>query len=196
MAYKPLPPQEVLRQLLDYNPDTGILTWKARTPDMFADGRNSPEHRCEMFNRNFAGKEAFIHKNAKGYRVGSVNRSLFLAHRIIWKFVTGCDPRDQIDHINMITDDNRIANLREAEGWQNRGNTKASNRKIHSRFKGVHVARTGAYTASIMLDGKQVHLGSFRCETSAALAYDAWASKKYGEFARVNFPRGAQNGTT
>jgi len=31
----PLPDQETLMRLLDYNAETGALTWKVRTPDMF-----------------------------------------------------------------------------------------------------------------------------------------------------------------
>jgi len=36
---------ELLRQLLRYEPETGKLFWKARTPDMFQDGQKSKEHR-------------------------------------------------------------------------------------------------------------------------------------------------------
>lgn len=192
MAYKALPPQGVLRQLLDYNPDTGTLTWKPRTPDMFADGRNSPEHRCAMFNRKFAGQEAFTHVNSKGYRVGSVFQEIFVAHRIIWKLQTGSDPAEQIDHINGVKDDNRWANLREAEGWQNRGNVGKLSGPRHSRFRGVcRNTKTGAFTAAIRVNGKINHLGSFKTEEEAGRAYDRQAEMKYGEFARLNFPQGA-----
>ena len=39
MDMKPLPDQALLRQLLDYDPETGILRWKARPPEMFKEGR-------------------------------------------------------------------------------------------------------------------------------------------------------------
>lgn len=47
MAKKPLPTQETLRQLLDYDPQTGALTWKPRT------GKWS-----SRWNKRYAGKIA------------------------------------------------------------------------------------------------------------------------------------------
>lgn len=191
MAVKALPSQEVLRQLLDCSLETGLLTWRERTPDMFKPGRISPEHLCTIFNRNFAGCLAFTAKNAKGYLVGSLFRSNFLAHRVVWKWATGADPTQQIDHINGVTFDNRLENLREAHGWQNGGNRRKHKDAKHSQFRGVcRAMKTGHFTASISVEQKQVHLGSFRCEESAARAYDQMAVKKYGEFARLNFPEG------
>ena len=59
MATKPLPSQEVLRQLLRYEPETGKLFWRERTPDMFsADGRD-PEWKARNWNSKLAGREAF-----------------------------------------------------------------------------------------------------------------------------------------
>lgn len=44
--------------LLKYDPETGKLFWKERTPDMFArgSGRNSPEHNCRRWNKKLSGK--------------------------------------------------------------------------------------------------------------------------------------------
>lgn len=190
MAYKALPSQEVLRQLLRYEPETGKLFWQPRHPSQLKQtGQNSAEHRAAMFNRNFAHTEAFTCRNNKGYRAGMINQTAYVAHRVIWKMQTGSDPTAQIDHINGNREDNRWCNLREAEAWQNQGNRKKNACARYSQYRGVCVAKgTGLWTAAINLNGKQNHLGSFQSEEDAARAYDAAAHAKYGRFARLNFP--------
>ena len=52
--------------------------------------------------------------NGCGYLQIAVDRRVYVAHRMAWLYVHGIWPPAQIDHINMIRDDNRIANLRKA----------------------------------------------------------------------------------
>jgi hypothetical protein len=54
-------------------------------------------------------------------------------------------------------------------------------------FKGVQL-RNGRYIASIATGGGGGYLGSFCDPIAAALAYDAAARIRYGEFACLNFP--------
>jgi len=49
---KQLPSVETLRQLLDYDPETGILTWKPRPVEMFR------THHKRICATRYAGKEA------------------------------------------------------------------------------------------------------------------------------------------
>lgn len=95
------------------------------------------------------------------------------------------------DHRNMNTLDNRRANLRVATYSQNRCNTPArADNKVG--LKGVSLVRhSGRWRAVIGVDGRQMHLGVFDSPEEAARAYDAAASRLYGEFARLNFPAGA-----
>jgi len=96
MKLRPLPPVEVLNELLDYNPDTGILTWKISRGGWI-----------------IKGKEAG-NKTPRGYRQIKIAGKVYKSHRIIWKMVYGNDPDvDKVtDHINQVKDDNRICNLR------------------------------------------------------------------------------------
>lgn len=55
-----------------------------------------------------------------------------------------------------------------------------------SGFKGVWLDRN-KYRASIKVDGKTIHLGTFPTPEDAARAYDAKARELFGEFARTNF---------
>lgn len=99
---RPLPPVERLRELFDYDPETGHLLNRRRAgDDRFSRG----------FNSRYAGKPAGG-KHQFGFlcvRVGD-GRTCY-AHRVIWKMMTGNEP-GWIDHINADRADNRWCNLR------------------------------------------------------------------------------------
>lgn len=126
MAKKPLPDANLLRQLLDYDPETGVLTWRPRTPDMFRDGFRTAEGNCNLWNSRYAGSPAFTHLTNRGYLTGRIANRLYLAHRIIWKISYGDNP-DTVDHIDGDTLNNRIANLRSVSFVVN-----ARNRRMRS----------------------------------------------------------------
>ena len=46
------------------------------------------------------------------------------------------------------------------------------------------------WRARITYYGQRISIGNFHSEIQAALAYDEWAKKLYGEFAYLNFPQG------
>lgn len=188
MASKALPPPEVLRQLLRYEPDTGKLFWKERPVSMFTSRRYSAERNAAIWNTRFAGKEAFTALISGGYPHGSIFGIQYRAHRVIWTMVRGCEPRDHIDHINGDKADNRIENLREADASENNYNTglRAHNK---SGYKGViwHHARSN-WRAEIRANGHRRNLGYFDTPEAAARAYDEAAREMHGAFARLNFP--------
>lgn len=160
MAFKVLPEQALLRQLLDYDPETGALTWKPRSPDMCKEGRWGREHEATKFNAQYAGKVAFIKINDWGYRRGRLLGRDYLAHRIIWKWWHGTDP-DQIDHENHDTLDNRIANLRDVDSVTNSQNTKLLKTNTSGCSGVVWHARDRRWQASIRHGGRKQHLGLF-----------------------------------
>lgn len=97
------------------------------------------------------------------------------------------DPR-QVDHVNGDGLDNRKANLRLATQLQNRHNARSLGGA--SRFIGVcRVSSSATWRAQVGHDGRTEHLGCFDSEEAAARAYDAAASRLFGEFARLNFPQ-------
>ena len=124
MAKQDLPSPELLRKLLRYEPDTGKIFWRKRHASMFTDGKQSADHRCAIWNGRYAGKEAFTALDNNGYNHGQIFARMFRAHRVIWALVHGEWPKDQVDHINGVRDDNRIANLREATDAENKRNQK------------------------------------------------------------------------
>jgi len=88
----------------------------------------------------------------------------------------------EVDHKNRNTLDNRRANLRLATHADNRHNL--CSRRGGSQFKGVcYFKPAKKWRAQIA----SKHLGYFRSEETAALAYDKAAREQFGEFARTNF---------
>ncbi len=159
MATKPLPPQSLLLQLLRYDPETGKLYWRSRSPLLFVSGAHRASHVAAAWNKRFADKEAFT-ASSHGYRVGSINGSLYLAHRVIWKMNTGQEV-DALDHINGYVDDNRLANLRPIDGQGNQKNA-ALSRNNRSGVVGVGIhAPSGKWLARITSDRKTIILGYF-----------------------------------
>lgn len=189
MARKALPSQEVLRQLLRYEPDTGNLFWRERDQSFFDGKTRSALWLANNFNVNFAGKPALNYLDEEGYLRGKIFRSKVFAHRVAYALYHGAAP-DEIDHKNGIKSDNRIDNLREATHAQNNANF-ASKMGKHSIYRGVTKgARCVRFSASIRdpNEGRRIRLGSFLTQEEAARAYDAAAHRIYGEFARLNFP--------
>lgn len=115
------------------------------------------------------------------WREGGRRHRVWLARHIL-----GVERNAVVDHKNHNTLDNRRSNLRIATSRQNSYNKAKSNGKS-SLFKGV-CRRRSKWRARIFVDNKQISLGDFVDEVSAARAYDAAARRIFGEFAAVNFP--------
>ena len=155
---------EELREQLDYDPKTGVFTRRA--------------------SNNFARKIGDVagYYTDLGYRRIEIKYRSYAAHRLAWLHVYGVWPRAEIDHINSVRDDNRIANLREATRAENNRNAKTRRNKRCA--KGVDMRR-GRFRARILAQGKSIHLGYYATEEEAHAAYVAAAEKEFGAFARA-----------
>ena len=89
-----------IKSVIHYCPESGILTSKVKT---------------KLHN---IGDELGT-LNSNGYRQLMVSNKLYLAHILIWWYMTEAYPDQQIDHINTIRDDNRWINLRLSTQSQN-----------------------------------------------------------------------------
>jgi hypothetical protein len=157
---------ERLRELLEYDPETGVFRWLVRTS-----------------NRIKVGQIAGCISN--GYRVIRVDGSMFLAHRLACLYMTGKWPADQIDHRNVVRPDIRWSNLREASSQQNSANRGAL-RNNKSGLKGaIFEKRSGRWISKIVISGRLTYLGSFDTPEEAHKTYMAAAVRHYGEFARA-----------
>jgi hypothetical protein len=176
---KPLPSPELLRKLLRYEPDTGRLFWRKRTPDMFEGQSRNAQDCCNAWNNKFAGREAFTSISGKGYNSGAIFGRNYRAHRVIWAIFHGEWPRGQIDHINGNPSDNRIKNLRDVTNEENHRNMKTRSDNT-SGVMGVFFYKTRKkWEAYIKTDGRKKHLGYFANIDDAIAARKA-AEIKYG----------------
>ena len=124
--------------------------------------------------------------HSNGYAIRSENRKMVYMHRLIVNALDGMD----IDHINGDGLDNRRSNLRICSHMQNMRNMK-SHKDGSSKYKGVcwHQAAK-KWVVSIYVDvngkGKNIHLGLYKKEIDAAIAYNLAAVQYYGKFAKLN----------
>ena len=109
--------------LLNYNPETGVLTWKVNRGSKFKAG-------------DIAG-----HTSTSGYIDVCVKGRLYGAHRLAWLLSYGEFPKfpeEELDHINRIRHDNRLSNLRKVSKSENNKNKINSVNKI-SKEKSISV---------------------------------------------------------
>ena len=174
----PLPSVEMLRERLDYDPETGALTWRARTV---------LHHTHRGWNTRFAGAEITTTQNC-GYVVLRIAEVGVLAHRVAWAHFFGEWPDGEIDHRDGDKTNNRISNLRIATRVQNMHNVPG---RAPSGYKGVQRTKNGKrWQASIGGgEGKRKHLGTFDTKEEARDAYRRAALERHGEFANFSIVR-------
>lgn len=163
--------REDVLAVLDYDPITGVFTWKPRPHD-------------KRWTVRYAGKQAGVLESS-GYRQIKVRGKLRMAHRLAWLIMTGVWPEEWIDHENLDRDDNSFDNLRQATKSQNHANRRAY-RTSKTGLKGASFnARTGKYRAQISHGGKVYWLGAFETPEEAHAVYALAARERHGEFARA-----------
>lgn len=147
-----------IKRKLRYCPETGKLFWKQIEEKSRID---------KMYNKQYAGKEAGSKRKDRGYIEIWILGKRLLAHRVAWFLYYGVWPEKEVDHINHITYDNRIENLREV--------CRVGNGRNQSKYKTNTSGITGVYfcnnrqkwCASINKDGKRKSLGRFKTKDAA-----------------------------
>jgi len=160
-----------LRSLLDYDPAVGVFIWRDR-PDIRPSANS--------------GRRGTVAGTTRlnGYIGICINGRHRFAHRLAWFYVHGRWPEAEIDHINEIPSDNRIANLREATHPQNGTRSKARKDNTTSGVLGVYPAGSSRWQAQVQHLGVVHYLGTFATIKEAKAARDAAALRLHGEFAR------------
>ncbi len=162
MNIRPFPlTQAELRELLDYDPETGVFRWKKI---------------IYSASRVRVGEVAGF-KATGGYMELRIARAYWKAHRVAWFWVHGEWPPALIDHINHDIQDNRICNLRLATILQNRQNLKRY-KSNKSGYKGVYWhSGNNKWAAHISVNGKRTYLGGFEQIEDAAAEYARAAAR-------------------
>ena len=159
--------QKRLKELLCYDPDSGIFT-----------------HKVYRGNQVLAGSIAG-RPSGDGHLSTQIDGKEYLLHRLAWLYIHGCFPPHQIDHRNLMKADNRWGNLRLATNSQNSMN-KGKQSNNTSGYKGVSFNKPSKkWQARITVNGKRHYLGYFKSVECAGKAYAKAAKILHKEFANV-----------
>jgi|SRR6266851_5489738 len=150
-SFRDLTAQQV-RERFSYNRKTGILTWKI-----------SPSN-------NVKAGSPISSVGRLGYIRVSINNKRYLAHRIIWLWVTGKWPKYEIDHRDQNSANNKWKNLRQATPSQNHQN-RGPQKNNTSGYKGVFWNSSDQrWNANIKLRGHNYRLYAFTSAKAAHIA--------------------------
>ncbi len=156
--------QERLKEVLRYNPDTGIFKWRHSGPGI------PPSRKAGTI--------------ANGYRQIEIDYKLFRASRLAWLYMTGEWPKILVDHKNRIRSDDRWRNLRAANHQQNARNMKPGKRNKSGRVGVAIGKKPDTWAAHITIDSKTLQLGCYECKADAIEARCKAEKHYFGEFAR------------
>lgn len=158
--------QNRLQELLHYDSETGVFTWKVNKGPMIKAG-------------DTAGYDRYLPQTKTYYRKIQIDNKQYYAHRLAWLYVCGAWPECQIDHIDQNSLNNAIKNLREATRQENLKNSRIG-RANTSGILGVAWCRPAQkWRARIHVNYKTIFLGYFANKNDAIIARKM-AEYKYG----------------
>ena len=147
--------QDRLKELLTYDPESGILLWNK---NMKGPAR--------------AGSPAGYRRN-DGYVEIKIDGQKQYAHRLAWIYLHGEIDGYEIDHIDHDPSNNRASNLRSVASQGNNMNRSIGMRN-YSGVMGVFWAKhANKWAAQIRHDRKTKHLGYFSSIEQAKIAREA-----------------------
>ena len=120
-------------------------------------------------------------KTKSGYLEACFDQRTYYLHRLAYFYMTGEVPQT-VDHINGNGMDNRWGNLRSVTQQQNMENIKKMRPDNTTGYRGVHRWH-GKYRGKIVVNKKQIHLGTFSTAEEAAKAYEAARPTIYSYYA-------------
>lgn len=173
----------VIRECLEYDPESGVLTWKQRPRSHF-----NTDFAWKGCNSRYPGTEAgteAAHRHTR-YRFVGVQGIRIKSHRIAWALYYGRWPNGLIDHIDGDGCNNSISNLRDVSNQENLRNRRGPQVNGTSGELGVSFnKRTGKYEAHISTNSKKKYLGLFSTLLEAKNARSE-AERKYWRTKNAN----------
>jgi hypothetical protein len=160
---------ERLRELLHYDPETGVFTWRVN--------RRGPMKAGDVAGRMHADY---------GYIIIGIEGGEYRANRLAFLYMEGRFPEHMAEHEDRNRANNRWSNLRNATYSQNMFNIPVRAGNVSGR-KGVSWSKGNQkWYVRIGLERKSIYVGSFDDVEEAAHAYNKAAIKHFGEFAVLN----------
>ena len=148
--------QDFLKEYFSYNPETGLFT-RLKIKSCFRG--------CKV--GDIAGS-----KYSDGYIYLKINGGRYKAHRLVFLYLYGQMPLNEVDHINGVKDDNRLSNLRTVTKTENIQNQTKPQKHNKCGLLGVcYDKESKRFLAQISVYGKQKKLGRFNTKEEAHQAY-------------------------
>lgn len=153
--------QARLKELVSYDPDTGIFIW------------------IKKANRNILTGSVAGSVNSQGYWRIQIDQKSYRAHKLAWLYIFGEFPNGILDHKNRDKLDNRISNLRSVSSSINNQNCKIRKNNT-SGSTGVHLDKSRQkWVSYVNIDSKHKHIGYFNTIEEAIAARKAAEEKFY-----------------
>jgi hypothetical protein len=153
-----------IREILDYNPETGEFYWKIKS------NKRAP----------IGAKAGGITNDGYGH-IRYLNKRYSMSH-LAWIHFYGKPALMYLDHINGNRFDNRISNLREATPAENMQNIRKAPKNSSHGFLGAHFDKEkNKWRSRIRVNGTKISLGRFNTPEEASAAYLA-AKRQYHPF--------------
>lgn len=162
--------QQELQKIIRYDPETGVAVWRI--------GHRIGKRIGHIIVGACIRNKPYRYWSNKGF--GRKNKPF---SHVVFFYMTGRWPADEMDHINRDTLDDRWVNLREATRFQNEANKRAANSNSKTGFRGVRPIR-GRYQANIYRYGERRVLGYFDTPQEASAVYLRAAAEVDGRFFR------------
>lgn len=167
--------QEILKEFLIYDSESGAFIWKNRERKWFVN-----DGLCAAWNKHHAATRAEV-KQSKGNGYTRLKINIFgkchMAHRLAWIYVTGNEPPSQIDHEDRNATNNSWKNLR--DGSNSNQKNKSMQRNNTSGITGVSWSKTaGRWCARVwgVENGERIYksLGLFSNKEAAGKAVEKY----------------------
>ncbi|NVD44366.1 HNH endonuclease [Qipengyuania atrilutea] len=156
--------EKILPFWVTYNPHTGQFTFGSPPSHFFRDHITEAAWRAK-----YQGKPAgSLKRDGRVYL--SIDRVKIFAHRAAWFLHYGHWPKQQIDHINGDSSDNRIVNLRDVSGSINRMNQRRRSDNTSGVTGVIYHSGHRKWTAQICVRGKRRQIGTFPSKEAAIAA--------------------------
>lgn len=152
--------QERLKECLSYNPDTGSFTW-------IIVKRN-------VITGSIAG--CTFKASSKTYRKIRIDWNYYTSHRLVFLYMTGSWPKNEVDHIDGDGTNNSWGNLRCVTRLENCKNMRLQSNNT-SGVPGVRRHRKNWQTW-IKVNGENIYLGTYRDKFESICARKS-AENKY-----------------
>ena len=151
--------QDELKQLLRYNPETGLFTRVKKS----ANGRAKVGDIAGGYDLN-------------GYNTIKLNGSRYYGHRLVWLYVYGYFPKE-IDHIDRNKSNNKLSNLRSVTRKENMLNKPS----YLGEYRGIWFNKKwNNHQVYARIDGKAIYCGSFKTKDEAMRARNM-VEENYGK---------------